>query len=535
MARKKNINDFSNIDINKYGKLDFKKIKNLPVSQKMKILDLLEKRQQTLDRNILRWGKYYGENSIFPIDKYPKQKIFFEAGKYFKNRAISGGNRSSKSFSAIFEISCHATGEYPTWWKGYRFEKKNLTIVCTSDDFKTSREVVQSYLLKAEEGAEIGTGFLPYDTINFEESKKLTKDTYDYLMIRNNRGGHTKIIFKSSSQGADLFQGTRADLFFFDEEPPISVFAEAVMRTTTTNGLIIVAYTPLKGITEVVKMYADFEYNKFLFINEDDNIEFFEEFKDEDKRPSKFYIKIGWPDIPHLTEKQKRETLENVPEWQWEARMFGNPILGSGQIYGFKESDIVCEAFNVPEHWRKWYGLDVGRAGTTFSFFAEDPETKVNYVYKELCFYDNEGVAEYIDEAYKEVGEYQTGAIDTAAGMGAQHDKKISIRKLLTQGGFHLKNANKSVVEGLTLCWQGFKKGMLKIFDSCINHIKEIRIYRRDENGNIVKQKDHCMDSMRYGFMASEEIKNGLSTLISLSVKQSEEDLLESLIGNQIK
>jgi hypothetical protein len=38
----------------------------------------------------------------------------------------------------------------------------------------------------------------------------------------------------------------------------------------------------------------------------------------------------------------------------------------------------------------------------------------------------------------------------------------------------------------------------MKIFRTLRNTIAEIRIYRRDENGKIVKENDHLMDAKRY-------------------------------------
>ena len=42
----------------------------------------------------------------------------------------------------------------------------------------------------------------------------------------------------------------------------------------------------------------------------------------------------------------------------------------------------------------------------------------------------------------------------------------------------------------------------LKVFGSLVNWFSEFRIYRRDENGQIVKDKDHLMDCTRYLIMS---------------------------------
>ncbi len=40
--------------------------------------------------------------------------------------------------------------------------------------------------------------------------------------------------------------------------------------------------------------------------------------------------------------------------------------------------------------------------------------------------------------------------------------------------------------------------GQLKIFRTLVYTLKELRLYRRDVKGKIVKQNDHLMDDMRY-------------------------------------
>ena len=39
----------------------------------------------------------------------------------------------------------------------------------------------------------------------------------------------------------------------------------------------------------------------------------------------------------------------------------------------------------------------------------------------------------------------------------------------------------------------------MKFFSTLPNLFGEFRIYRRDENGKIVKENDHLMDALRYG------------------------------------
>lgn len=48
--------------------------------------------------------------------------------------------------------------------------------------------------------------------------------------------------------------------------------------------------------------------------------------------------------------------------------------------------------------------------------------------------------------------------------------------------------------------------GKIKIFSTLSNFLDEYRIYRRDENGRVVKENDHLMDCFRYLVMSGRDI-----------------------------
>jgi len=58
--------------------------------------------------------------------------------------------------------------------------------------------------------------------------------------------------FKSYDQGREAFQGTEQDGIWLDEEPPEDVYTECLLRTMTNNGLVMLTFTPLRGMSSVV-------------------------------------------------------------------------------------------------------------------------------------------------------------------------------------------------------------------------------------------------------------------------------------------
>ena len=64
--------------------------------------------------------------------------------------------------------------------------------------------------------------------------------------------------------------------------------------------------------------------------------------------------------------------------------------------------------------------------------------------------------------------------------------------------GLNLVPADNAVEAGIFACYQRMASGRLKVFKTCAAWFSEFRIYRRDEHGKVVKERDHLMDATRY-------------------------------------
>lgn len=176
-------------------------------------------------------------------------------GSPHRERALLAGNRTGKTISAAFEVTCHLTGEYPDWWPGAKFGKPILCWVA-NDSNKITRDVNQLELLGPP--GQIGTGMIPADLIIGTTPKPGIPDAIESARIRNVRtGGISYLTFKSYEQGWEAFTGSAVDVVWLDEEPPVKVYTECCIRTMTTGGMVILTLTPLQGTTEVIKGYLD--------------------------------------------------------------------------------------------------------------------------------------------------------------------------------------------------------------------------------------------------------------------------------------
>ena len=45
----------------------------------------------------------------------------------------------------------------------------------------------------------------------------------------------------------------------FDEEPPLDVYMEGLTRTNATDGIVMVTFTPLKGMSDGARLFLEDE------------------------------------------------------------------------------------------------------------------------------------------------------------------------------------------------------------------------------------------------------------------------------------
>ena len=109
----------------------------------------------------------------------------------------------------------------------------------------------------------------------------------------------------------------------------------------TTGGFVFLTFTPLRGLTPLV-------------------LDFLPGGRTPDADNARHVTMMSWDDAPHLTLEAKAELEAAYPPHQRASRTKGVPMLGSGAIYPLAEEDIVCAPFDLPAHWPRSYGMDVG-------------------------------------------------------------------------------------------------------------------------------------------------------------------------------
>lgn len=167
-------------------------------------------------------------------------------------------NQVGKTYCGAMEMAMHLTGQYPDWWPGRRYDRP-VMMWAGSDTAETTRDTVQTNLIgpPADEDA-WGTAAIPKKCIVGTNRRQGVANALDTVLVQHVSGGQSHLGFKSYDQGRQKWQGAVRDVIWLDEEPPLEIYTEALTRTNTVeDGMIVLTFTPLLGMSEVVHLFLD--------------------------------------------------------------------------------------------------------------------------------------------------------------------------------------------------------------------------------------------------------------------------------------
>src|ERR1043166_2594685 len=241
------------------------------------------------------------------------------------------GNQPGKTLAGPMETAIHATGWYPAWWRGRRFDRPTVGWAA-GITAETTRDTVQRLLLGRP--GQWGSGSLPKEWLLDTAAGRGAADLVDTIRGRHPGGGESVIGLKSYEKGREKWQGETLDWLWFDEEPPLDVYVEGLTRTNATGGLAWVTCTPLKAMSGLMA--------RFLV----------------EQVPGSHVTRMAIEEAPHYTAEQPAAIIAAYPLHEREARANGTPTLGSGRVFPVTEQQIRHEAMAIPEHWPRIVGLD---------------------------------------------------------------------------------------------------------------------------------------------------------------------------------
>lgn len=440
---------------------------------------------ERLHKNLAELKRRKKFNALEFYKPYPKQQEFHDLSMTKLERLLRAGTQLGKTEAGAFEMAYHLTGLYPDWWLGRRWDRPIKAWAAGITGIQT-RDVIQKKLFG--DLGQLGAGSIPKDCLKRDDITlaRGISDLYDTALIKHVSGGMSQIRLKTYEQGREKFQGDTLDLIWFDEEPPLDVYLEALARLTTTDGMAYITFTPLKGDTDVVLRFTG-----------------------PDVPESRGEVVMVYTDAAHMTPERIKAALERYPADQHDARLRGEPFQGSGRVFAAPEETITVDDFPLPAHWYRLWGIDFG----IFHPFAAvligwDKDADCIYVVKCLRMKDKLPIdhaaamlpyGKEIPVAWPQDGaqrkEFEGQLISTAEiyrrhGLKMQHEHA------------RFPDGSNSTEAGITEMQERIRSGRFKVFRSCAEWFGEYRGYHRDEHGVLVKLRDDLMSATRVAVMA---------------------------------
>jgi len=426
---------------------------------------------------------------------YPKQLEFHEAGSTSRERLLMAANQVGKTAAAAAETAMHLTGRYPDWWRGKRFHQPTQFGVASETGLLT-RDGVQRMLFGTP-ASDLGTGMIPKDAIvEVVRSKFGPADLYEMARIRHGGGGDVQagesvVYLRSYDQGRARVQAMTLTGFWLDEEPPFDYYMEALTRTNVALGPVYLTFTPLKGMSEVVK--------RFLI----------------DQVRGTAVISMGIEDAAHFSPEARQSIIDSYPLHERQARAYGKPIMGSGLVFPVERSLIEYQTFAIPQHWPRICGLDFGFDHPTAAvWIAMDRDTDTLYVYDHYRV--RQGLVPIHAAALRARGSWipvswpADGLNDTAVGpqlAGQYRDQGIPMLPEHAQFPQQTDRASEtaksrvSVEAGLSEMLTRMMTGRFKVAAHLNDWWEEFGLYHR-KDGRVVKVLDDLMSATRYAMMS---------------------------------
>src|SRR3990172_3573060 len=408
-------------------------------------------------------------------------------------RALQCANQIGKSTGGGMEAAMHLTGFYPPWWNGHVFDHPTEGL-CSSTTNETTKDRCQTELMgdPADDDAK-GTGAIPKHCLGQETRRPGVPNALESVMVKHFTNGvfdgWSKCYFKSYDQGAKKFMGYRLHWFWDDEEPPRDILSQQQRSCIATDGIGFLTYTPEEGATEVVHEVM------------------------HDPKPGWALITATWDDAPHMTPEKRYQKLMQYPPHEREMRSKGVPMVGTGLVWPVTEDQIRCDPFEIPRHFSRVFGFDIGwDHPSALVCAAIDRDKDKVYIYD--VYRVSKAVIPVISSAIKSRGQW-VPVMWPHDGMKNDPRSGKPIADLYRHEGVNMHRdcftnppapgqkegqGGNGVEVGLLEILTMMETGRFKVFSNCKEWFDEWRMYHR-KDGQVVKLMDDLMSATRYAVM----------------------------------
>lgn len=421
-------------------------------------------------------------NRIRFYQPYAKQAEFHAAGARYRERLLRAGNQLGKTYCGAAELSYHLTGRYPDWWRGRAWDKP-VSWWAGGKDSISVRDSLGMLLLGPP--SDRGTGLIPKDAIADISPSRGVADGVDSVAVEHVSGAQSRLTFKTYDQGRERWQAATLDGVWFDEEPPEEIYTEGLTRTNATGGMVFMTFTPLLGMSNVVRRFLT------------------------ESSPDRHDTNMTIEDALHIPPEERERIIASYPPHEREARTKGVPILGSGRIFPVSEEDITVPALPIPKYWPQIGAMDFGW-DHPFAAVKLAWDTESDIVYVTQAFRKREATPLDHVRSLKSWGDWLPWAWPHD---GLQHSKDSGepLAKQYRENGLNMLGKHATFPDGSTGVEAGLfemlermQTGRFKVFAHLVEWFEEFRLYHR-KDGKVVKEGDDLMAATRYGIMMLRE------------------------------
>ena len=417
---------------------------------------------------------------------------------------ISCGIVHHNTIASTYETAFHLTGRYPPHWKGKIYESP-IIAMCAGESWEQVAKTLQSKLLGCDDikqSYRLGSGSIPRECIDV---KSIRSDGQNVLAMEvwHSTGGKSKLYFSNYTQQVRHLQGFELDLVVLDEQPPDETFSELVVRTASRNGQVICSFTPLKGMSGLVRKFWD-EVDGYA------------------------HVRVTWDDVPFVNEwgepffslEEREQLARDFMPWERECRMNGIPLMGKGVVFPllewpiYKATDHDLRNNEVLERLIS-FDLGIKNDPTVISFFFRDPINEIIYLHRQIKIPSGETPDEYVH--------YLLDRESKGVPIALPHDAATAGRYTLTEqsvrevfeDSYGLNCISGAILNpvndqgkvtnhkayGINIMRLMMERKTLLVNESCKEFLDEARNYAIDEMGRFSDPDDH-IDSARIGILA---------------------------------
>jgi phage terminase large subunit-like protein len=390
-----------------------------------------------------------------------------------KTRLLLGGKRSGKSLASVVETCWAALGIHPY----LSYPEPPLKIRYCGVDFTNGIKGIVLPLFRRFLGS-FDNG--PVVRRYWAEDR--------ILELKN----ETTVQMSSYDQDLEKFEGVSRDLIVMDEEPPLDVYQSNFMRTIDCGGKLIIACTPIQGLT-------------WLYYNLYDN--------PDAVPPAVEYWHVKTSENPHIS-PEEIEAVKRDPAMRdnLETALGGEFIPRSNLVFpAFVDESILPTIKKPTMDDMILVGIDPhDRNPWGVVFVILNRENKY-IVYDEIL---QAGTVDEIAPLIKEkLGHRRANlaVIDTSANATQATSGKSIKDQLLTPHGIYCTDADKDISSGILTINSALKNKTLLISPNCVHIKRQFRSCiwddwarnrnQRDPKERILKRDDHLLDALRYVMM----------------------------------